>query len=58
MAMNISIGYYYNYEDKKSMVGFTMNGECMGLTPELARDLAVDLMLWADRLEPKNNEED
>jgi len=60
MAHKISVGYYF--DDSRngdgSMVGITLGNNTMGLTPDLARDIAVDLMLWADRIQPqpKDNE--
>lgn len=53
MAHKISVGYYF--DDSKNggtMVGITLGNNTMGLTPDLARDIAVDLMLWADRIDP------
>ena len=52
MAHKISVGYYFDTDAKETMVGITLNNTVMGLSPGLARDIAVDLMLWADRLDP------
>ena len=59
MSHKISVGYYF--DDSKNggnMVGITVGKETMGLSPSLARDIAIDLMLWADRIQPqpKDNE--
>lgn len=51
MSNNISVGFYTD-NDQKNMVGLTTDNKTFGLTPELARHLAVDLMIWADRLDP------
>lgn len=58
MSYNISVGFYRDNKDTKNMVGLIVNKEVMGLTPQLARHLAVDLMIWADRLDPPKDNED
>ena len=56
MAHKISVGYYFDDTAKGgTMVGITLGNTTMGLTPDLARDIAVDLMLWADRIAPQDN---
>ena len=56
MAHKISVGYYFDDTAKGgAMVGLTMGRETMGLSPELARDIAVDLLIWADRIAPQDN---
>ena len=52
MSHKISVGYYFDTDAKETMVGITLNNTVMGLSPGLARDIAVDLMLWADRIDP------
>ena len=53
MAHKISVGYYFDdSRNGGNMVGITVGKESMGITPDLARDIAVDLMLWADRIDP------
>ena len=53
MAHRISVGYYFDdTRNGGTMVGITLGNNTMGLTPDLARDIAVDLMLWADRIDP------
>ena len=49
---NISVGFYSDSKKDRAMVGLTVDGNTTGLSPALARHLAVDLMLWADRLDP------
>lgn len=48
---NISVGFFISEKDK-NMVGVTIDNKSIGLSPALARHLAVDLMIWADRLDP------
>jgi hypothetical protein len=48
---NISVGFYTG-EKNKNMVGLTVDNKNTGLSPQLARHLAVDLMIWADRIDP------
>lgn len=50
---NISVGFF-NSDKDKNMVGITVDNKSIGLTPQLARHLAVDLMIWSDRLDPPN----
>lgn len=55
---NISVGFYTDGKKDKAMVGLTVDNKNTGLSPQLARHLAVDLMLWADRIDPpKDNGE-
>ena len=49
---NISVGFYSDSKKDRAMVGLTVDNKSTGLSPALARHLAVDLMLWADRLDP------
>ena len=55
MSHKISVGYYFDTDAKETMVGITLNNTVMGLSPGLARDIAVDLMLWADRISPQES---
>ena len=59
MAHKISVGYYFDdSRNGGNMVGITVGNETMGITPALARDIAIDLMLWADRIDPPKHNED
>ena len=57
MVSNISVGFYGTDKGQDNRVGLTVNKEVLGLSPELARHLAVDLMLWADRIDPPETKE-
>lgn len=53
-SATVSVGFY----GKDDMVSLTVGRETLGLSPSLARDIAIDLMIWADRIDPpKNNKE-
>lgn len=46
---NIAVGFL----GEKDMVSLTIGNKTIGLSPSLARDIAVDLLIWADRLNPR-----
>lgn len=58
MTLIVGIDYTRIDEKDKNMVGIFTNGESTGMTPTLARHIAVDLMIWADRLDPPEDIEE
>lgn len=56
MAIKVAVGYWYTEKDGE-MVGITINGVSMGIGVDLARELAIDLLIQADRIDPPKDKE-
>lgn len=51
----VSVGFYSSDDTNREMVGLTINQTSVGMTSDLARNIAVDLMLWAERIDEINS---